>query len=237
MILSHRLRFIFFCNGKTGTTSIERNLAHLNEGQRYAFAVKGLFIEKHIPPIMLKACLPREMWAAYFKFVFVRNPFDWIVSQWNWNFNVKFRALPEGHPARRAVSGDPGDYPVPSVLGRGLRELASVERFAPRDIEFLFDFLKRNHRVVPYADGCYQCSFVHDADGVQLVDHIGRFETLAADYARIAARLGLPAQLPHVNRGTTRDYRSYFTPESAACAARLWAADFKAFGYDTISAS
>ena len=50
MILSHRRKFIFFCNGKTGTTSIEKVLEPLDEGRRYAFDAPGLFIAKHIPP-------------------------------------------------------------------------------------------------------------------------------------------------------------------------------------------
>jgi hypothetical protein len=233
MIISHRHRFIFFCNGKTGTTSIEQSLGHLNEGERYAFAAKGLFMQKHVPPVLLRACLPEETWRRYFKFVFVRNPFDWCVSQWSYNFRFKFLGLPDAHPARRAASGEKGAFPMPMVMGRSLGELAATQVFSAADVEFLFRYLKRTYRVVPYADGSYQVSFLQDAEGRQLVDFVGRFERLEQDYASIMERLGLDVGLPHLNRTAGRDYQTWYTAESAAAVVRLWAVDFRTLGYPT----
>ena len=39
MIISHKHKFIFLCNGKTGTTSIEELLRPLQEGAEFDFGV------------------------------------------------------------------------------------------------------------------------------------------------------------------------------------------------------
>ena len=89
MILSTEHKFIFFSNGKTGTTSIERALSKYDESENYRFASKGLFNKIHIPPVLVKAMVPETLWKECFKFTFVRNPYDWFVSQWFYNFAAR----------------------------------------------------------------------------------------------------------------------------------------------------
>ena len=228
MILSHRHKFIFFCNGKTGTTSIEQSLERLDEGRRYAFNAPGLFLAKHIPPAIVRGMLPAETWRGYFKFVFVRNPFSWVVSQWKYNFRLE--TLPAGAVAPRLVARI-NALNSRVIMGRRIADLAAVQVLAPADVELLFAYLRDNFRSLPQADGKYQSSYVVDADGAKLVDQVGRFETLAADYAVIARRLGLDPDIPHVNRTRHKDFGAYYSAESAAAVARLWRPDFEALGY------
>ncbi len=223
MILSHRHRFIFFCNGRTGTSSVERSLAHLQEGERYAFRALNVFVGKHIPPAVLRGCLPKAVWSGYFKFVFVRNPFDWFVSQWKHNFRLRAAAR-----APWASTGPEGGI---RYLGRPMEELARKDVFTPGDVELLFEYLARYHRAAPWAQGLFQCNFADDADGEQLVDFVGRYEALREDFAHALGRVGLQARLPHLNRTEHRHYASYFSAASAARAAELWARDFERFGY------
>ncbi len=42
MILSHEHKFIFFCNGKTGTSSIEQALEPIQQGQEYYIDIQGV---------------------------------------------------------------------------------------------------------------------------------------------------------------------------------------------------
>ena len=86
IIVSHRIKFIFFCNGKTGTTSLEQALKPWDETSYEEFNASGLWYGKHIPPAIVKAVIPADKWDNYFKFVFVRNPYDWVVSQMKYNF-------------------------------------------------------------------------------------------------------------------------------------------------------
>ncbi len=91
MIISHRHRFIFTAIPKTGTHSVRQALRkHLGPDDQEQ--VK-LFVEKslpypelasighgHISLAQLRPVLGEEAFASYFKFAFVRNPFDRFVS-------------------------------------------------------------------------------------------------------------------------------------------------------------
>lgn len=228
MILSHRHKFIFFCNGKTGTTSIETVLKPLDEGQCYTFDAPGLFIAKHIPPPIMRGMLSAEMWRTYFKFVFVRNPFSSVVSQWKYNFKL---VTPPSGKFSPKVMARVNALNNRVIGGRKIADLALIDVFSPADVELLFAYLRDNFRSVPYANGKYQSSYVVDMDGAKLVDYVGRFETLVQDYAAIAARLGLEPLIPHVNRTRQRNFCSYYTSDSAAAVARLWNKDFEVLGY------
>lgn len=90
MIVSHLHRFIFVAIPKTGTHSVRQALrAHLGPDD---IEQVGLFVDKRFPVADLAAIrhghlgleqvrpyFPAEV-AGYFKFAFVRNPFDRFVS-------------------------------------------------------------------------------------------------------------------------------------------------------------
>lgn len=91
MIISHRHRFIFVAVPKTGTHSVRQALRELM-GDEDIEQVR-LFVEKKFPIPELAAIrhghltlqqvrpfLPPDDFAAYFKFGFVRNPFDRFIS-------------------------------------------------------------------------------------------------------------------------------------------------------------
>jgi len=65
-------------------------------------------------------------------------------------------------------------------------------------------------------------------------DWIGRFETLDTDLTEILTRIFGPQAAPQGRAGPRSDARSAlsrYTPETAETVARLYAADFEAFGY------
>lgn len=91
MIISHRHRFIFTAIPKTGTHSVRQALReHMGPGDHEQ--VK-LFVERklpypelarighgHVSLAEVRPVLGEETFASYFKFAFVRNPFDRFVS-------------------------------------------------------------------------------------------------------------------------------------------------------------
>ena len=91
MIVSHRHRFIFFAVPKTGTHAIREALRpHLgceDWEQQVLFGRQALPIPEiaavghgHISVQQIKKHLDKSQWNEYFKFGFVRNPFDRFVS-------------------------------------------------------------------------------------------------------------------------------------------------------------
>lgn len=76
-----------------------------------------------------------------------------------------------------------------------------------------------------------QLDFLVDRHGKQLVDFVGRYENLAEDFGHICRRIGIVAELPHVNASKHAAYRSYYSDATASMIAEAYAPDIQAFGY------
>ena len=91
MIISHAHRYLFFAVPKTGTHSVRQALREhmgpqdleqvlLFEGKRFPFPEFAEIRHGHISTRQIRPVLGDEVFKAYFKFAFVRNPFDRFVS-------------------------------------------------------------------------------------------------------------------------------------------------------------
>jgi len=91
LIISHKHKFIFFAVPKTATHAIREALReHTDENdweQQVLFGQQYLPIPElasighgHISVTQLRPHISNEIWDTYFKFGFVRNPFDRFVS-------------------------------------------------------------------------------------------------------------------------------------------------------------
>lgn len=97
MLISDSASFIFLAVPKTGTSSIERALA------KYRSPLTAKF-RKHATCQRLKRELPESLWQTYFKFAFVRNPYDVMQS---WYFYRQRPALADpGHPRHHLYTGN-----------------------------------------------------------------------------------------------------------------------------------
>jgi len=77
-----------------------------------------------------------------------------------------------------------------------------------------------------------QSAYVFDSTGKKIVDEVGRFETLGADFERICAGMGIDARLPHKNASKRKkDWRSYYNDETHDLIKTTYAKDIEAFGY------
>ena len=155
-------------------------------------------------------------WHALFKFAFVRNPFDRVVSAWKmfcegteddaWH-------LPEGGPLQLSLT---------EVLQLGLNDQAAFGH--PRYNQTKPDALIRlkNH-IIPQT---------HAYHGLQHIDFIGRFENLQADFAKVAKEVGITdPELPRTNWTRHSHYRDYFDDQSRTLAEELYHEDLDRFDY------
>lgn len=91
MLISRKKKFIFFAFNKTGTTSLEEALRPYNSRLwrrllNYQYANSGhKAIVKHMRPWHLREHLSDDVWNTYYKFCFVRNPFDRFVSLYTYH--------------------------------------------------------------------------------------------------------------------------------------------------------
>ena len=147
MIISHRHRFIFFAVPRTATHAIRQALRPcLGTGdweQQALFGNQVIPVPEiasighgHVSFQQARTCLPAETVSSYFKFGFVRNPFDRFVSacfflnRRNTGFtgneiefmrraisNVRFRQRVLARPQYRLLT-DERDNPMMDYLGR-----------------------------------------------------------------------------------------------------------------------
>jgi hypothetical protein len=80
-----------------------------------------------------------------------------------------------------------------------------------------------------------QSDYLIDLRGEIVVDFIGRYERLGKDFAEACRRIGIPKpDLSHERRATDRrrDYRSYYSDETAELVATRFRRDIELFGYE-----
>jgi len=84
-------------------------------------------------------------------------------------------------------------------------------------------------------DGRFQTQesfLVHDNQTV--VDFVGRFENLAADFGYVCERLNIAFRLPKLNRTIHEDYRSAYDDRTRELIASTYASDINRFGYSFV---
>lgn len=91
MIVSHQHRFVFVAIPKTGTHSVRQALrAHLGSedieqvglfvNKRFPYAELAQIKHGHLSLLQVRPFLGEQEFSSYFKFAFVRNPYDRFVS-------------------------------------------------------------------------------------------------------------------------------------------------------------
>lgn len=196
-MISHPLRCIFVHIQKTGGSSVRQALRMIQHDP-----------DKHRFASELRARYGEPCWGSYFKFAFVRNPWDRLVSWWRM-------------VERNAATGRP---------------MNGWQRFILSRAHSFGEFLTNCDQDFHDHDGSKwifrnQLDYISDGNGV-IVDFVGRFETLQLDFATIAERLRLsPLQMPHVNRSAHEHYSEYYTEATRALVAARFARDIETFGY------
>jgi hypothetical protein len=76
-----------------------------------------------------------------------------------------------------------------------------------------------------------QAHFLCDGSGALLVDFVGRFERLEDDFRSVCKKIGVEAELPHLNRSRRDTYRSYYTAATRELVARIDRRDIELFDY------
>lgn len=215
MLLSVRHRFLYVHIAKTGGTSVRAALARLRWSDPWYWPMFlcsrfshlsghriGTKFPRHAKVVAAKELLPKEFFEQLYKFGFVRNPWDLQVSSF--------------HHIRRERPQFMGGY---QDFGDFLRWKLDPERPYQYHIDTSIE---------------WQTDYLVDLHGQLVVDFIGRYERLQEDFATACAHIGIPTPaLPHVRRAADRskDYRGYYTDETAELVARHFRRDIEMLGY------
>ncbi|MBN1147305.1 MAG: sulfotransferase family 2 domain-containing protein [Anaerolineales bacterium] len=206
MLISHSHRFIFIHIYKVAGMSVRNALdayATKPDIVNRLFYKLGLKIASPFQPCrmfpfharakLLKQGLPARIYDTYYKFAFVRNPWDWQVSLYHFMLQDPTHFQ---HELLKSMSG----------FGEYIEWRVSEDKNLQKD-------------------------FVTDDNGKLIVDFVGRYERLADDFRRVCAALKIDATLPHINRSSHKDYRSYYDERSRKMVEEHFAEDIELFGY------
>ena len=169
---------------------------------------KSLFGELpyHYTAIQYRVIYGRRTYNQYFKFAFVRNPWDRLYSGYSYLKNGGWN------------EDDRNWY---------IENLSHLGDFN----EFVIDWLTPQ-RLNSHMHFRLQADFVCDRKQRPIIDYLGYFETLPGDFGHIAHKMGLAVKLAHVNASKRKGYRDIYTPESIDKVKELYADDIELFGYN-----
>jgi hypothetical protein len=205
-IVSDKHKFVYISVPKVACTSLKTTLLPLFEldntahrvtrnGGATGFRVHELFAKSRYQ-ISKEQFMSRldDRYQEYFKFAFVRNPWDRLVSCY-FNKLVDVKETDLGKPALRSRGKKD------SKLYKGMPFAEFVET-----VHGIPDNEANSHFVSQYEIICGP-----GRDELIMADFVGRFENLAADFDAVAERIGSAQklQLPHLHRFGSRKSRSY----------------------------
>lgn len=190
-------RCIFVHIPKTGGVSVSR-------------ALFGNLAGGHATIRDYQMAFSREEFHAYFKFAFVRNPWDRLYSA--------FHFLRSGGMNERDAEWS-------------RRHLSSFDSFD----SFVLKWLSPDN-IYLYDHFVPQTDFIRlPGDTNVSVDFVGRFEQLETDFLYVCNRIGCPSQLTHENK-VAKDkgavYKDAYSSKTRLRVASIYRNDLDAFGYE-----
>jgi hypothetical protein len=195
------LKYVFIHIPKCAGSSIHRVLGVLH-AQRSLTVGKPKY-HKHAKAVKVREVLG-PAWNECFKFSFVRNPWDLMVSSYHWwlTYAEIFPGLHKDIARIREIGTFSGF--IRSEFGRSMLN---------------------EHR------GGDLTEWISDGDEI-IVDFVGRYENLNEDWSKVCRALNLPAlPLGRENQVVRQDYRVFYGDESRDLVANRFARTIELFGY------
>ena len=143
----------------------------------------------------------------YFKFTFVRNPWDLTASMFKFakrkpDFKVRY----------------------PHLIDMNFTDWVKSDFFKTPTLRYI-NMGTRDGKDASYFD------FIHSRKSG--IDFIGKFEHLQDDFNEICRLIGIKEKiLPHHKKGGATDYRDLYDKESIEIVRRKYSREIKLFGYD-----
>ncbi|TVQ46862.1 MAG: hypothetical protein EA365_04210 [Gloeocapsa sp. DLM2.Bin57] len=196
---NHKYQCIFVHIPKTAGTSFGRTIF---ENRDPSVSHTDCFYYRVFEP---------ELFKQYFKFTFVRNPWDRLVS----NYTYFLRS----------------DHVNASQPSKATKFLTNYQDFE----SFVIDLENPQMREYLFTLGHFrpQYEFICDYKLNLLVDYLGYFETLQEDFDKIVIKLNRPElELPYLNPSKKgKDYKDYYTDRTKKIVGELYKTDIDLFGY------
>ena len=189
-MINHEHKFIFIHVPKTGGTSIESFFGGCKE---YSHDDLKTHIKKH------------KNTKKYFKFGFVRNPWDRMVSEYKWLTNTNLK--------------------VPGEKAKQFWRTKTFKEFCTLFFEPKYNKLADNNHVLPQLD------FFNPVDSMNF---IGRFESFQKDFDIVSKKFGIKDSKLENRMKVKKDsehYSKYYDNETRKIVEEKYKKDIDFFGY------
>ncbi len=231
-IVSEKYRFIYFVTQKVACSSIKHSLLpYFPIDQRpYLFVdahgvervrVHKAFDESEFQIDKSTLISNLEKYTHYFKFGFVRNPWDRLVSCYDQKVYQPNNADPKGKCTLKPPKGDESVFTLCMPFE---------------------EFVERVHKIPDEeADAHFRSQsttfYMNDSDETLLANYVGRFENLMCDFDTLKSKIGLDNKttLRHVLKTRTRlgkEYESFYNTRTRKMVAERFESDVRLFEYD-----
>jgi hypothetical protein len=179
--------FIFVHINKTAGTSVGNAI--------------GLPVKDHLTAMEIIERVGKVAWDNAFKFSLVRNPWDRVVSLYEYRRKKnKTQIATRGITFSDWVELVFGDNPDPFYCN-------NPKSFQP------------------------QVEWLKDDEEKFSIDFVGKFETIAQDFEYIRNEIGIDAVLPHLNASDRGGYQAYYNQYTRDVVAHRFGEDNEMFGY------
>lgn len=190
-------------------------------------ALFGSYDGNHMGIPTYQVIYSKQDFDAYFKFTCVRNPWDRLVSAYNYMTRGSNLVAASARESSTAAANPDLNAAARTKLSTELE----VQQFD--DFEHFVTSWLSHENVRVHEHFRPQHCFLSSPRGEFKMDFIARFENLHDDLVTIGARLGVEATLDHHNRtaGPRLPYRDYYSPRTRQVVADLYRTDIEVFGY------
>ena len=185
---------------------------------------------KHIYQLNL---IDREIYSEYFKFAFVRNPWDRALSVYSNHYHIYCNDFLEFVNKIKVIASFINDNFTFELEEEFYVDYSRVvfNTLYNKDIDFSHkpwagDDVIFDPQFIP------QYLFTHNEYDDQLVDTIASFENYAEDAALILERLGIDHPIEKIHASDHLPYRDVYTSEMVDIIADAYAKDIAMFGYE-----
>jgi hypothetical protein len=209
--IDNNYQFLFVHVPKCAGTSIEKFFGYNYDGNKYfEHKFEKIAHPKHFSLDSYSKIIPKHIMDNLYKFAFIRNPFELMVSLYNY-------AL---HSDRVAWNGR-YDY----EYKRGV----SFDHYV-RYVQKISQETQRN----VYDTNAVSLKEWVESDNIEL-DFIGRFENLEHDFQIVMDELGIKdRKIPFENKSKVKNvnYREYYTNTTKDIIYNIFERDLKKYNYD-----
>ena len=216
MVISYKHKFIFFHVAKVAGLSIKKALQpYTQELDKYKTKRPAKFIDNqpnqlydmwvasttHITAQNAQKQLPKEIFDPFYKFAFVRNPWEWQVSMYH--FILK---------------------ETKHINHKRVKSMANFD-------DYITWVIHRSRKTYPKGATKMQKDMIVDCNDKIIIDFVGRYENLTEDFQKICQQIGIDATLPAINKTTHKNYSTYYSAKSKKMVENYFEVDINLFGY------